>query len=168
VDDESGSEARPASRCDGRGGCDEAAFVACVAYRCEGDVCGTGCASNEDCAPGNLCADDRCVSGATCSDDGLELIDDSGNSIPCRPFRCEGQACLDACAATSDCAPGFACNPGNQQCEEVRDPATADDSGCGCRTAGRDDKAAFNWLSLLAVLLVLGRRRRSGRAAGVS
>jgi MYXO-CTERM domain-containing protein len=161
VDDESGSEARPASRCNGGGVCEEASFVTCAAYRCDSDVCGSECDSNENCSPGNRCTEGRCISGATCSADGLELIDDTGNAIPCRPYRCEGALCRDSCETTADCAPGFSCNPENQRCEEVAETATADDSGCGCRVAGSSDQGG-RWAAwLLGAGLAFGARRRS-------
>jgi MYXO-CTERM domain-containing protein len=150
-----------ATSCNGSSQCPAVMLDHCEPYACSGDACGTTCLVNEDCALGNLCADGRCVSGATCSADGLELIDDTGNAIPCRPYRCEGALCLDSCETTADCAPGFSCNPENQRCEEVAKGATADDSGCGCRVAGSSDRGG-RWAAwLLGAGLVFGARRLS-------
>jgi hypothetical protein len=79
--------------------------------------------------------------------------------------------CRTSCATTSDCAPDFSCNPANQRCEAVRSPETADDSGCGCRTApGRADQRRRRevpggglGLLMLGIALTALRRRRALR-----
>jgi hypothetical protein len=150
----------PEARCRS-GVCPESQDNPCEPYVCDGDVCGVGpCESTEECSPGNLCADGRCVSGATCSADGLELIDDTGASIACSPYRCEGARCRESCEASADCAPGFACNPGRSECEKVAPPAADEDSGCGCRVNGRS-RGGFSYAWLVGVALLLRRRRPS-------
>ena len=53
--------ARVASVCGGDGACVEADAQSCGAYACAGDVCGTSCARDSDCAEGLVCLAGECV-----------------------------------------------------------------------------------------------------------
>jgi MYXO-CTERM domain-containing protein len=153
-------QATPAARCDGEGACPATEPVACGAYRCDATACKTSCDSDADCAPGSGCdLNDRCVSGSTCSADGTKAIDSLGNEKSCNPYRCELGQCGESCTASSACATGFACNPSNNQCEKVVEPAAADDGGCGCRASGGSPRRA--WLAWLVGAVLVARRRRT-------
>jgi hypothetical protein len=149
------------ARCDGDGSCATSTPEDCAPYVCGGSVCGTNCGSDADCAGGFRCEAPRCVAGATCSDDELELIGVDGERTSCSPYRCAIDRCRIGCDTTAHCAPGFACNPENQQCETAHTQEAADDGGCGCRTAGKSGgfSALFAAASAAWLLFCLRRRR---------
>jgi hypothetical protein len=146
----------PAAFCDGLGDCALVDEIACGAYRCAGTRCGESCSADADCTPGNRCEENRCFAGATCSDDGLALIDEDSLRVDCAPYRCSGGMCLLGCDTTAACAPGFSCNPGNQRCEATATQAAEDDAGCACRAVSAPRHSGGPRLSLLATLFLFG------------
>lgn len=156
-------------RCNGKGTCAVDAPVECGAYKCGATECLTACDSDADCTDGNRCTEQKCGTGARCSDDLASVVDADGNSTSCAPFLCQGDACLKACSISTDCADGYLCNAESQQCEAASSPTPTDSSGCGCRMAGGSRRGGELPALLGLGLLVLARARRltrwSGRAA---
>ena len=84
----------------------------------------------------------------------------------CSPHRCDeaSGACQGGCAETSQCAPGFFCDPAEKAC--VPPPAADIGPKGGCSAAaGRSPAAAGAALGWLGVGFVLWRRR-GGRGVG--
>jgi len=146
--------------CDGTGVCPAPVKTACAPFGCatDGKACATSCATLDECAPGFLCIDTKCVKPtARCSDDGVSVVDAAGRAASCAPLRCRDGACLDKCATSGDCVTGTVCD-GDGRC--ILAPSTAptgSDEG-GCAISSRS--AGGRGVSLLVLLLVLRRRRR--------
>jgi hypothetical protein len=164
-----------ASHCDGAGGCAAPLPTSCVPFACEASGCKTSCSIAADCAPGFECRGGACLARTSrCSDDGFSAIDKDGLVTSCGKYGCRSDGtCGTTCAASTDCAKGFLCDPATRACvspaSEV--PAGADASG-GCaiaasRGAGgasKNAREAWVWLSAIAACVALVRRRRVRRA----
>ena len=155
-----------AKAANGKGACAVDAPVDCGAYECGATECLTECKSDTDCIVPNRCTNQKCGSGARCSDDLTSVVDADSNATACAPCLCQGEACLIACSSTTDCADGYVCNAQNQQCEAVT-PNSATDAGCGCRAAGRSRHGGTAQLLCLALLLLLLMISRVNTGAGV-
>ncbi len=103
-------------------------------------------------------APNACLPIASCVDE-VTFEDQEGNQLDCSPFRCVGGACVDNCNASTQCAPGFVCNPSG----DCVVPPPSSGGSCATRPA-RDGANALAWL-LLGAGLVL-RSRRAGRDRG--
>ncbi|MBL8721447.1 MAG: hypothetical protein JNL79_36000 [Myxococcales bacterium] len=146
--------ATAASYCDGIGACRAAEPRACAPYACGEKGCRTSCATDTECAAGNVCRSGACVpNAAKCSTDGLVSIVD-GVEHPCTPYRCRGDGtCGTLCSTSAECAPGSACDP-SSKCVPIGGDAGADG---GCSHGARGPSA----LAGIALALALaGRRRR--------
>ena len=120
LDQNSGApDARPCFDENGDGQCDDADFIQPPQGICIPVFVDDSCASDQDCAAGEVCAlrdADSCVCDASCRDDG------NGGCLPC---TCpEGGVCVPnetttRCTQDADCGEGQAC--------EIRDGGD-----CGC------------------------------------
>ncbi len=160
----SDGSANPAAFCNGRGSCPPPEPAACGEYACSGDVCGTSCTNDADCADKFRCLAAVCVpkDAAVCDpNDALVVIAPDGERSTCSPYVCEAGACRDACTVTDQCAPGHVCDTDEQRCIGTGAGAAADDGGCGCRLprAPSDGPPVLLAGTLLALL---ARRRRHG------
>ena len=141
-----------ASVCDGAGKCNDTPR-SCGTYQCSSDVCKTTCAADTDCITLHRCVASKCVPKvAHCADDGRASIGADDTVTPCHPYTCKEARCATECTATTDCAPGFVCDPSNKACVPATPPA-ADSGGCAIAQRG----TSGTWLS---ALLLLGLRRR--------
>ncbi len=151
---ESARRTLPAT-CDGEGRCGTAEQLSCAPFVCgEGDRCRETCNDDVDCSPGNRCDEGDCVSGSACRDASTE-VDAEGLVRDCSPYQCRHGACLNECAATSDCLSGFVCRPDDWVCVS---PPSGD--GASCRVAFEKRSASWWWWLALAAL---GWRRRLTR-----
>jgi len=161
-----GTECRPASCTDGKrtivarcagGSCPPIETGSCDGYACKAAECGTTCATAGDCIAGYVCKDTRCTPRtASCTSDGLGSIPKDGGQVSCAPYRCaEDGTCASACAGSSDCAPGFVCDPTNKSCVTAGAP---DEDDGGCAFGRRGGAASGLLLGLLAI--GIARRRR--------
>jgi hypothetical protein len=111
---------------------DAGVATSCLPYLCapNGD-CAQTCADTRDCAVGFSCATGSrtCLRAATtCSSDGMTVIDMTGMTTSCAPYRCMGDGeCARACASTRDCAADAACDTASHSCLS----ACTADSQCG-------------------------------------
>jgi MYXO-CTERM domain-containing protein len=124
---------QPAGYCDGSGSCTVPGTKNCLPYGCDTDtgVCKTGCISDIDCAQGAEChaGTGKCaIMGATCKDSYTVKLP-NGVEQSCKPYQCVGGACMDACATTGDCAPGYQCAA--PSCVPLADGGVAGSSGSG-------------------------------------
>ena len=74
--------------------------IQCGAYACESGRCKRSCTprtSSEDCAPGAICQDGRCVQTERC------------DPSDCIPYACDGGACVTRCTSSLECAGGHNC-----------------------------------------------------------
>ncbi len=160
-----------AARCDGKGACPAEEHRSCGLLRCSADAsrCLSVCSADGDCQDGYACVGGQCRGKTTaCADDGVTALKSDGTTVPCSPFACRGGACVDACAASSDCAPGFLCDGG-----ACVSPATGSDGGgCSIGSSGSSMGTrghAPGWLAALMLGVVLSSRRvgrRAGRRVG--
>jgi MYXO-CTERM domain-containing protein len=138
----------------------DAKTTSCVPYACDASGCLKACTTSDQCATGYKCDANKCVpSGATCSTDGLKSVPKDGTPVDCTPYLCstDNGECRQVCTDSSQCAPGYSCDPSNGTC------AAAGGSGSdgGCATGGGEGRAP--WLVLAGALVAgLGaiRRRR--------
>jgi len=141
--------------------CNAACTGACE--RCDSPgaigVCGKVSGAKNHCAAGEVCVDDRCIKGAgtRCSADGLSSIDTAEKATACGAYRCRATdgACFQTCGDSSQCAPGYACDPGTSKCAATG--SDEDSGGCATRTGRAPSFAAF---ALLALALATLRSRR--------
>jgi len=96
----SGATDTPARTCDGAGVCQTTSQTTCGSYVCGSSSCKTSCASNADCATGNVCAPNgHCgppqATGASCTGAG------QCQSGSCVDGVCCENACTGACMACS-------------------------------------------------------------------
>jgi MYXO-CTERM domain-containing protein len=99
---------------------------------------------------------------AQCSADSTKSVTGT-TEIDCAPYRCNESTgtCRETCTATPDCVPGFVCDPDVRTCAKAAtSEAPAEDSGCGCRTAGGPDSGRYAGALLLAGMALALRRRR--------
>ncbi len=153
-----GAVLTPAAACDGKGACTVATSLSCTPFACASGACKTSCTTPTDCAPGNTCANGNCIGGVVCSPDRLSSIGVDGVAVSCGAYVCRSDGnCGTTCAASSECAGGFACDSASSRCVTT---ATGESSG-GCSTGRtrRDPSSVF------AALLALGAtvRRRAIR-----
>jgi MYXO-CTERM domain-containing protein len=148
--------------CNGSGLCGDVQTKTCAPYACGTTECNTMCMSDTDCSTGASCASNHtCVTGASCSLDGTSVITNTGQSMSCSPYVCEGSACIVQCSSVKDCATGFACDA-TGACV-VSGGTAAPSSGCGCRI-GAQDTTRSAWVFAIAAITLIGaqRRRRAG------
>lgn len=100
-------------------------------------------------------APSACLPIASCVDE-ITAEDQEGNQRDCAPFRCAGGVCIDNCNASTECAPGFVCNPTG----DCVPPPPSSGGSCAMTDRGTRDAAGAAWL-----LLALGLALRSRRAA---
>jgi hypothetical protein len=154
-----------AQRCNGSGECGIASTQDCAPYACGEGACKTSCETDADCAAGaGLChPTGECVASSTpfCADEAT-LRGPGDEVTPCHPFKCQNDRCDTQCATSEDCASGAICYPRINICGP---PESAEDEGCGCRTAKARQNAPAGLL-LWAFGLALGLRR-IGRRGGV-
>ncbi|MFO0569247.1 MAG: kelch repeat-containing protein [Polyangiaceae bacterium] len=151
--------------CDGKGACPAAQTKNCEPFTCGALECATECSSDAACAPGYRCdlSSQKCVAGASCQDEHTSVAID-GTPTDCSPFKCASSgSCAESCTSADDCLSPYVCDE-NKQC--VKAPSEgSDDSGCGCRAAGREGASHAGWVSLVAWLaLARFRGRRTPRA----
>lgn len=146
----------PAPGCDGEG---QACNVQGQCRLNDEQSCGTDLA----CASGTCLTAGREV-GICCQAEGCavrcvdgNLRNPDGTLTTCEPFGCEGQSCKRTCASIDDCSPGYVCNA-ERQC--VGAAPSEGDEACTCRAVGKANTSARG-LCALALLLLLGRRRRA-------
>jgi hypothetical protein len=132
----------------------------CVAYACDGNVCGTRCADESD------CNGDRgyCVSNHTCLEskaDSARCLDD----VECRSGVCTDGTCGDGAGGAPSANGGAPGDDGGTPGDDGGSSGSKgdDDTGCGCHL-GRSQRSGSAW-PLVALLAVgaLGRRRRGAR-----
>ncbi len=147
--------------CNGSGACPGAKTSDCGAFACSGTGCATSCDDDDDCGPKFLCdtATSECVARDTarCVDD-FTLRDPNGVDVDCLPYRCEGEACLDTCARTTDCSSSYVCDPDTARCVQSA-PTATDDGGCGCRAPGSAPRST----ALSSLLVIAGALWRAGK-----
>ncbi len=151
--------------CDGAGTCSPGQPRPCGAYVCGDDACLTSCSSPDDCASGYACQDDACEpSRQECSDDLSQSLETGQDPVDCAPFVCDPSSgvCRTRCGDSTECAGGKLCDTAAGTCEEATQ-TSAEDSGCGCRAAGRPSRE-WGWL-LLSGLVIARLRSRRARAA---
>ncbi len=145
---------QPSASCDGKGACTPPARITCAPFGCAVLECATTCSGTIPCAVGYQCADGACVpTRASCTPDRVSRMGTDGSLTSCAPYRCTGGACLERCAAESDCADGMSCRS-DGACAALQDAAS--EGGCQV-TFGRSHDAG----ALLIVLGLLVRRRRA-------
>lgn len=98
--------ATDAGHCDGAGHCTAGAQHSCNTYLCNGNVCGTTCNGDPQCAPGAYCSGGNCVqdlpAGSICATNSQCL---SGVCLGnhCCTAACSASGCQNACDATGAC-----------------------------------------------------------------
>ncbi len=151
-----------ASTCDGAGGCAAPKPTSCVPYRCGDAGCLETCETDAQCASGFACLGSRCEArAATCSEDRLSTVSaDGATTTSCVPYRClDSGDCGKTCKYSSECAPGYVCDPSSSTCTAAAAPTYDDGGGCALQTRGgksASGAAAFLLLALAAL------RRRTG------
>jgi len=152
----SGATYTGAGTCDGKGACSVAETRACAPYACDEAGCRVGCARDEHCAEGFVCAGGACKPlVAKCSEDRLSSITKDGSTTACTPYRCGPTGeCLAQCVGSADCAPGAICDAGSKVC--VAPSISSGDEG-GCAMGHSESNASW---PLLALLALATRRRR--------
>jgi MYXO-CTERM domain-containing protein len=164
------------SECNGQGECRANTDVECSPYVCgEDDACLTRCEIDADCSQGYACDEttQRClpsVTAAECSTDRQSSVGSNGITTPCKPFLCvpASGTCAVSCAASTDCAPEFVCEPSTKTCLPAPpDAGTGEEEGCACRAAGAPSRSSNHYLALVALGAALTglRRRRQRRYA---
>ncbi|MGZ3419605.1 MAG: FG-GAP repeat protein [Polyangiales bacterium] len=137
---------------------------ACAAGACVKTCDGKGACV--DAFPGAVCAPNRCtgdatgVSAASCSaKDGACPAPEARVPFDCAPYACSTAfgTCFADCKDSSQCAPGFVCDPESLGCKAG---APADDGGGGCTTSRGTRGSALFAMVLLALGLSRGARRR--------
>ncbi|MBI2390531.1 MAG: hypothetical protein HYV09_13155 [Deltaproteobacteria bacterium] len=116
---------------------------------------------------GTQCARNRCTGPSTgigpayCSAPGAACSTDDAVPFDCGAYGCEPAfgACMTACTATRDCAPGHVCDLGTKQCATPALPE--DDGGCAVGAAGRSTSELGAAIAALVVAFGLARRRRA-------
>ncbi|MBI5533374.1 MAG: hypothetical protein HY898_11710 [Deltaproteobacteria bacterium] len=140
---------KASANCDGAGTCTTPSTKSCGDYVCNGATCMTSCTKSTDCAAGHECIGKVCVQPEAGPD-----VDAAGDAKQDGPDGdAKSEAVLDAIA---DVAPDQ--GQGGSSSEQ---PASGDDGGCGCRTAGRETRGE-GLLALLALGVLISRRRRGG------
>jgi hypothetical protein len=159
---------RAESQCNGLGDCVTGAVSACEpGYLCRNDACGSSCSRNADCdtGAGYYCYETECVTGARCSEDRTQAVDESGEITTCEEQLCFDGVCPTTCRRTADCRENLVCHPSRHQCVvpadlKVRVPALA----CSTHTGGHAGRwaAALHGMVFGAGCLALrrGRARR--------
>jgi hypothetical protein len=103
-----------ASTCDGNGACVASPGASCAPYRCNGPACFTGCGTNADCSPPNVCIGGSCglqPAGAVCKAGTECATGTCTDGVCCQAMTCGAcSACnvpgsLGACAPVADGAP---------------------------------------------------------------
>jgi hypothetical protein len=161
-----------AAACAGKGTCPVETKTPCAPYRCDaaGIACQSACATSDDCANGWLCKAQACVRAANrCDADGVTIVDATDVRTSCAPFSCRDGACLEACAATTDCAAGFLCADG--QCQSGASVGAGDTGSGGCAVGGPSTRdhaegpTSVTTASIAALVCaaLLARRRASAR-----
>ncbi|MCA9590226.1 MAG: hypothetical protein KC657_33210 [Myxococcales bacterium] len=151
--------ARTAGACDGKGACVSQATRPCPGnYACaDATSCRTTCASDAECARGYGCAAGACTPIAYCDGDRTIIGADGKSKTDCAPFRCDvaTNRCRTSCEDVEACADPFVCGL-DGQC------VAAPEAPSGCATSSAPSPPQGGWLtpSVLALLIVLTRRRR--------
>jgi hypothetical protein len=166
--------ARSAS-CDGQGFCVAADEDDCSPYSCGESECLTECEIDEHCSQGYACDNGNCTPAAVsamCSEDRTESIGRNGTTA-CRPYLCDvaSGACTVSCAATTDCAEGYVCEPTTKACLTPPPTSSVDDGSCSCRTVGTGNNRTGLGALALAFMLAgvrLGNRRVRNRRKAVT
>ncbi|NUO53219.1 MAG: hypothetical protein HOV80_30595 [Polyangiaceae bacterium] len=150
-------------RCDGAGTC-APETVPCGAYACdEGGVsCNEACTDTNQCADGAICrADQTCATVTAVECDDHIVVDPSGTSVDCAPYRCDEGGCLERCVSVDDCIAGMVCDEGGACIDPPPDPPAPED--CGYRPL-RSASNGTSTLLLMSALGLLVSRRKSRRA----
>ncbi len=148
-----GSAIAPAS-CAGTGACPAEVKTSCGAYACDaaGKECRLACSVDGDCAATYRCVIGVCKPGGdACDAEQTTAVLADGTKRACAPYRCQGGACLGACATSDDCAPGFNCD--GTAC--VAPPTEAASGGCSYGSRG---SSALPLAALLIAFLFARRR----------
>jgi hypothetical protein len=137
----------------------------CAPYKCDGNGCGTSCATNDDCEPPAACDGQHCVLEASCDGDHTLLTGMAdGGTTDCTPYRCSNEgmpSCLTSCASGADCVVGYSCSADGHCLPAAHLGDAGDVGGCGCRLAApARPTGGLAPEALAAALLVLGSRRR--------
>jgi hypothetical protein len=152
-------------RCDGAGTC-VPETVPCGAYACdEGGVsCNESCVDTLECAEGAICrADQTCAAVTAVECDDHIVVDPSGTSIDCTPYRCDQGGCLDRCTSIDDCVAGMVCDDGGTCIEPPPDPPAPDD--CGYRPLRSAPSGGSTVFLISALSLLISRRKRRAAEA---
>jgi hypothetical protein len=149
--------------CDNKGAC-VVSTTSCGNFACGDKACKETCTTATDCAgSGYNCEAGKCVpaGAATCTDDGLSVRD--GDKVTsCAPTVCKGGKCVERCIATTDCSAGFTCDPSSGNCVAPTPPTEDDGGGCTMgKAAAREPGSDLGLVALVALGLLLGRRRRA-------
>ncbi|MBL8719130.1 MAG: hypothetical protein JNL79_24305 [Myxococcales bacterium] len=148
--------------CSAIDGAPRAGHPSCAPYlSCKAGACSGSCASDAECAAGNVCfvTKGRCGPARGLCDGEGSVVAPDGSKKACAPYACGPTGdCLASCATTLDCAAGYACD--EKTCVPVVAKAT-DTAGCHAGFGGASSSAFF----ALALLLGLRRRRRLAVAA---
>lgn len=119
------------------------------------------CEDNAACSVRPTCnGKGRCecqpAGASNCDTDGVSKVMSSGQTLDCSPYRCIEGDCLSKCTSGTDCAPGARCASDGRCVTAEPESTPGNDSGCGCRIAGRRGRGwgevglwllAFGWIS---------------------
>ena len=163
--------------CDGKGSCQSnTSGTECGDYVCDAVTggCPNTCTSDAQCTAPLSCdvATGKCAvkEGAHCKDEST-LVNESGVTIDCAPYRCASAKCGTACASLSDCAGGLACSTAGTCEEPAADAGVAppeedqesSDGGCGCKTTPTPSTNGMGVGLGVALAFALRSRRRLRR-----
>lgn len=131
----------------------------CLGYVCDGQntQCPSTCTTQEECAGGATCQDQRCFVKKACFDSATRVVEGARQS--CAPYTCDPTAsdCRTRCSSIDECAPGSVCDASGV-CRSAPEPAV------GCAAHGAE--GSVEWLSSLAAFALCAtalRWRRAGR-----
>jgi hypothetical protein len=141
---------------------DPGAGGACAPLVCDGQhpTCPTSCASDGDCAKGDVCnvTKHTCGTGGSCDGDHT-ATNARGVVHDCAPYRCDPSgACKQPCHSIDDCAYPNGCDPSGD-CVAPR----GDGGGGGCSAAPGSSTLGTLAVAALLALILRHRTRRQAR-----
>ncbi len=146
---------------------------ACDPYVCGETSCKAMCETRDDCQGDLDCVAGTCkalTTSAECNSDNTKSALKDGKLKDCAPFLCnpETGTCREVCGNSEDCGSGAVCNEVSKVCEASPVETPSDDSGCGCRTPGRDSSNGRSGTAAALLLLGAVALRRRNRVTEAS